>query len=123
MASPSPMTRRRSPSAGSTRLIARHCRGEACLVLNQNGHRIALSLVDGFDDVPDVLSVDLQRKRTVAADHEAVDVVGGERLPVLQPRSAHTVHEQTREVARAEADGSEERESRVEARAGYQVER
>ena len=59
--SPSPMTRRRSPSAGSTRLIARHCRGEACLALDEDRHRIALGLVDGLEDVARVLAVHLER--------------------------------------------------------------
>ena len=85
MASPSPMTRRRSPSAGSTRLIARHCRAEACLALDERGHRVALGLVNGFQDVTRILAVDLQRERDVAAHDDAVDVVAASACPSLSP--------------------------------------
>ena len=49
-------------------------------VLDENRDRRALRLEDGFLDVAEILAVDLERQRAVAADLDPVEVVADEEL-------------------------------------------
>src|SRR5919199_636956 len=80
-ASPSPITRRRSPAAGTTCDMPR-------FLPNEHGQRPALGPEMRVGDVADVLAVDLERRRGVALDPELVRVVHVKHLGPVNMASA-----------------------------------
>ena len=44
--------------------------------LDEDAHGVPLRFEDGFFDVPEILAVGLERKRTVAHELDSVEIVG-----------------------------------------------
>src|SRR5712691_12619216 len=119
MVSPSPITRRRPRSAGSTWAMPRKVYLERS---DENRNRVPLGLEDGLGHVAEVLSVGLERQRLSAADDDPIEVVAGEHTAcALQPAPGRDAREQPRQRSRRDALGRSQVETELEARASREA--
>src|SRR3989442_3291078 len=121
MVSPSPITRRRPRSAGSTWAMPRKVYLE---LSDENRDRVRLGLEDGLGHVAEVLAVGLERQWLSAADDEPIEVVAGEHAAgALQPAPHHDACQQPRQRSRRYAFGRNQVETELEARARREAKR
>src|SRR5688572_13443405 len=114
MEAPSPITRRRSRSAGTVLAIA----ARTLPVGDEDGDGVSLRLEDDLGHVADVLAVELERHRPVAADLDAV-AVAQQHQRQAGP-AGEEIAERTRQASPAQRPGREQVETAFDPSAARQ---